>query len=216
MLPLSPPEEPAGLETIFADFERIVPDGMTHWQHRRFFAYFSANAAPVSMIAENLTAVMAAQCMLWQTSPAATEIETRMVDWMRQALGLPEGFQGVIQDTATSANVCAVLTMRERTLGWRGIDSGIAGEKQLRIYASPVSANRIWSKSRPMVPGRSTRRRSAGRSTLIVPRVFFRPVSSSVLEARQLARPTMCARPSKWHESMISTSTSTPRGPVPR
>ena len=94
MLPLSPPEEPVGMETIFADFERIVPDGMTHWQHRRFFAYFSANAAPVSMIAENLTAVMAAQCMLWQTSPAATEIETRMTDWMRQALGLPEGFQG--------------------------------------------------------------------------------------------------------------------------
>ena len=59
MLPSAPPEEPAGMETIFADFERIVPDGMTHWQHRRFFAYFCANAAPVSMIAENLTAVMA-------------------------------------------------------------------------------------------------------------------------------------------------------------
>ena len=100
MLPAAPPEAPDDMETIFADFERIVPDGMTHWQHPRFFAYFPANAAPASMIAENLTAVMAAQCMLWQTSPAATEIETRMVDWMRQALGLPEGFQGVIQDTA--------------------------------------------------------------------------------------------------------------------
>ena len=94
MLPAAPPEEPADMETIFADFERIVPEGMTHWQHRRFFAYFSANAAPASMIAENLTSVMAAQCMLWQTSPAATEIETRMVDWMRQALGLPERFRG--------------------------------------------------------------------------------------------------------------------------
>ena len=148
---------------------------------------------------------------------------------MRQALGLPEGFQGVIQDTATSANVCAVLTMRERTLGWRGIDSGIAGEKQLRIYASPEThssvdkairiagiGQQIWSKSRPMVPGHSTRRHSAGRSTPIVPRVSCRPVSSSVLEAHRLARPTMCARPSKWHESMISTSTSTPPGPVPR
>ena len=135
-LPVSPPEEPEAMETIFADFERIVPEGMTHWQHGRFFAYFCANAAPVSMVAESLTAVMAAQCMLWQTSPAATEIETRMVDWMRQALGLPEGFQGVIQDSATSANLCAVLTMRERALGWRGIDSGTAGETQLRIYAS--------------------------------------------------------------------------------
>jgi aromatic-L-amino-acid decarboxylase len=131
------------METIFADFERIVPDGMTHWQHPRFFAYFCANAAPVSMIAENLTAVMAAQCMLWQTSPAATEMETRMVDWMRQALGLPDGFQGVIQESATSANVCAVLTMRERAYGWRGNDSGMAGEKQLRVYASPETHSSI-------------------------------------------------------------------------
>ena len=59
LLPLVPPEEPVDMETIFADFKRIVPSGMTHWQHRRFFAYFSTNAAPVSMIAENLTAVMA-------------------------------------------------------------------------------------------------------------------------------------------------------------
>ncbi len=143
MLPVSPPEEPVDMETIFADFERIVPDGMTHWQHPRFFAYFCANAAPVSMIAENLATVMAAQCMLWQTSPAATEIETRMVDWMRQALGLPEGFRGVIQDSATSANICAILTMRERALNWQGIDSGMAGEKQLRVYASPETHSSI-------------------------------------------------------------------------
>ena len=143
MLPAAPPEEPVDMETIFADFERIVPEGMTHWQHRRFFAYFPANAAPASMIAENLTSVMAAQCMLWQTSPAATEIETRMVDWMRQALGLPEGFQGVIQDTGTTANLCAVLTMRERALGWRGNDSGMAGERQLRVYASPETHSSI-------------------------------------------------------------------------
>ena len=143
MLPAAPPEAPEDMEAIFADFERIVPDGMTHWQHRRFFAYFSANAAPVSMIAENLTAMMAAQCMLWQTSPAATEIETRMVDWMRQALGLPEGFRGVMQESATSANVCAVLTMRERALGWRGIDFGVAGGKQLKVYASPETHSSI-------------------------------------------------------------------------
>ena len=143
MLPEEPPEHPVPMEEIFADFERIVPDGMTHWQHPRFFAYFAANAAPVSMVAENLTSVMAAQCMLWQTSPAATEIETRMVDWMRQALGLPERFQGVIQESATSANVCAVLTMRERALGWRGIATGLAGEKPLRVYASPETHSSV-------------------------------------------------------------------------
>jgi len=143
MLAAGPPEQPVDMETIFADFERIVPDGMTHWQHPRFFAYFNANAAPASMIAENLVSVMAAQCMLWQTSPAATEMETRMVDWLRQALGLPEGFAGVIQDSATSANLCAVLTMRERALEWRGIDTGTAGEKSLRVYASPETHSSI-------------------------------------------------------------------------
>ncbi len=142
-LPASPPEEPTDMETIFADFERIVPDGMTHWQHRRFFAYYPANAAPVSMIAENLATVMAAQCMLWQTSPAATEIEMRMVDWMRQALGLPDEFRGVIQDSASSANLCAILTMRERALAWRGLEAGMAGENQIRIYASPQTHSSI-------------------------------------------------------------------------
>ena len=67
---------------------------MTHWQHPRFFAYFPANAAPVSVVAEYLVSAMAAQCMLWQTSPAATELETKVVDWLRQALGLPDGLSG--------------------------------------------------------------------------------------------------------------------------
>ena len=86
-LPAAAPEQAEDFDTIFADFERLVPDAMTHWQHPRFFAYFPANAAPVSMLAEQLANTIAAQCMLWQTSPAATEMETRMVDWLRQAMG---------------------------------------------------------------------------------------------------------------------------------
>src|SRR6185369_11172564 len=101
-----------------------------------FFAYFPGNAAPVSVVAEYLVTAMAAQCMLWQTSPAATELETRMIDWLRQALGLPEGFSGVIQDSASSATLSAVLTMRERTLDWAGNRDGLAGQKPLRIYCS--------------------------------------------------------------------------------
>jgi aromatic-L-amino-acid decarboxylase len=135
-LPVSPPEDAEPMERIFADFERIVPDAMTHWQHPRFFAYFPANAAPASMLAEQLANTMAAQCMLWQTSPAATEMETRMIDWMRQAVGLPEGWRGVIQDSASSATLSAIMTMRERALDWRGIRSGLAGEAAPRIYAS--------------------------------------------------------------------------------
>ncbi|QDZ02522.1 aspartate aminotransferase family protein [Nitratireductor mangrovi] len=135
-IPAAPPEAGEPLEAIFADFERTILPGMTHWQHPRFFAYFPANAAPVSVIAEYLVTAMGAQCMLWQTSPAATELETRVLDWLRQALGLPDGFAGVIQDSASSATLSAVLVMRERALGWKGNSEGLARQQQLRVYAS--------------------------------------------------------------------------------
>ncbi|MEM7405078.1 MAG: pyridoxal-dependent decarboxylase [Pseudomonadota bacterium] len=135
-IPDSPPESAESMERIFADFERIIPDGMTHWQHPRFFAYFPSNASRASVIAEQLAGAMAAQCMLWQTSPAGTELEVKMVDWLRQGVGLPEAFHGVLQDTASSATLCAVLTMRERALDWRGNTHGLSGEPRLRIYAS--------------------------------------------------------------------------------
>lgn len=131
-----PPEQPETMEAVFADFERIIVPGMTHWQHPRFFAYFPANAAPVSVVAEYLVSAMAAQCMLWQTSPAATELETKVLDWLRQALGLPPGFSGVIQDSASSATLAAILTMRERALGWQGNSAGLSGQKAVRVYAS--------------------------------------------------------------------------------
>ncbi len=142
-LPAEPPETPVEMSEIFADFERHVPDAMTHWQHPRFFAYFPANAAPASILAEQLVSTMAAQCMLWQTSPAATEMETRMVDWLRQAVGLPDGWRGVIQDSASSATLSAIMTMRERALDWRGIRSGLAGEAAPRIYASAQAHSSI-------------------------------------------------------------------------
>lgn len=119
-----------------ADFEGLIPDGMTHWQHPRFFAYFPSNASPAAIIAEQLAATLAAQCMLWQTSPAATELEVRMVDWLRQAVGLPEDFSGVFQDTASSATLCAILTLRERALDWQGNRRGLSGLPTLRVYAS--------------------------------------------------------------------------------
>ncbi len=132
----APPESGEPMESIFADFERDIVPGMTHWQHPRFFAYFPANAAPASVVAEYFVTAMAAQCMLWQTSPAATELETSMVDWLRQALGLPDTFSGAIQDSASSATLAAVLVMRERALDWQGNKQGLAGQKTIRIYCS--------------------------------------------------------------------------------
>lgn len=135
-VPSDAPEAPESMDAIFADFERIVVPGITHWQHPRFFAYFPANAAPASVIAEQFVSAMAAQCMLWQTSPAATELETRVLDWLRRALGLPEGFKGVIQDSASSATLAATLVMRERALKWVGNKEGLSGQLRLRIYCS--------------------------------------------------------------------------------
>jgi aromatic-L-amino-acid decarboxylase len=135
-LPPAPPEQGEAMEGILTDFERIVMPGLTHWQHPRFFAYFPANAAPPSMLAEMLVSTLAVQCMLWQTSPAATEVETLMIDWLRQALGLPEGMSGVIQDSASSATLSAVLTMRERATGYTGNRDGLNGKGCLRIYCS--------------------------------------------------------------------------------
>ena len=142
-LAASAPETGEGMEAIFADFRAIVPDAMTHWQHPRFFAYFQSNAAPAAIVAEQLAAAMAAQCMLWQTAPAATEMETRMVSWLGQAVGLPmqdagaaDGFAGTMQDTASSATLAAVLTMRELATDRRGNRHGLSGEPRLRVYAS--------------------------------------------------------------------------------
>ena len=95
------------------------------------------------MLAEQLANAISAQCMLWQTSPAATELETAMIDWLRQALAIPKDFRGVIQDTATSSTLAAVLTMREKALNWRGIEEGLAGMPTLRIYASEQTHSSI-------------------------------------------------------------------------
>jgi aromatic-L-amino-acid decarboxylase len=135
-LPSAPPQMAEPMEAIMRDFDEIILPGMTHWQHPRFFAYFPANATPPSMLADMLVTTIASQCMLWQTSPAATEVEIRMIDWLRQAMDLPDGYVGVIQDSASSATLSAVLTMRERATGYTGNREGLNGKGNLRIYCS--------------------------------------------------------------------------------
>ena len=135
-LPATAPEAPEPMEAIFADFEALIPDAMTHWQHPRFMAYFPANAAPASMLAEQLANAMAAQCMLWQTSPAATELEQVTVGWLRDALCLPGGWAGTIHDSASTATLAAILTMREAASDGRANACGLAGAGRLRLYAS--------------------------------------------------------------------------------
>ena len=113
-LPAKAPEQAEPMEHILDDFRRLIPPRMTHWQHPSFFAFFPANSSPPSVLAEMLTAGMAAQCMLWETSPAANELEARMMQWLQDLLGLPGGWRGVIQDSASGATVCAMLAAREK------------------------------------------------------------------------------------------------------
>ncbi len=135
-LPPEPPQASEPMEDILADFRSIVVPGMTHWQHPSFFAYFQANSSRPSVLAEMLTATLAAQCMMWETSPAAAELEELVLDWLRQMVGLPEGFVGSIQDTASTATLCAILAGRERASSFAINEAGATGAGVVTAYCS--------------------------------------------------------------------------------
>lgn len=164
-LPTAPPAHGEPIEAIFEDFRALVLPGMTHWQHPGFFAYFPANASPPSVLAEMLTATLAAQCMLWQTSPAATEMEARVLDWLRGLLGLPAGLQGVIQPSASDAALAALLVARERASGWRGNEAGLAelgaGGLRLAVYVSEEAHSSIEKGAKIAGYGRAAVRKIA-------------------------------------------------------
>ena len=111
-LPAAAPAAGESFERIFADFLSIILPGMTHWQHPRFFAFFPANSSPPSLLAEFLISALGAQCMSWETSPAATELEEQMLEWMRTFLNLPAGWRGAIQPGVTIAGICSLQAAR--------------------------------------------------------------------------------------------------------
>ncbi len=144
-LPISPPDNAEPFEKIFTDFEDIIVPGITHWNHPRFFAYFSVTGSYPGIIGELLSSALNVNAMLWKTSPAATELEEVVLDWLRQMLGLPETFEGVINDTASSSSLYAMAAARE----YAGLDirtKGIAGRKELPplyVYASEEAHSSI-------------------------------------------------------------------------
>lgn len=139
-VPAAPPERPESLEALLADLERVVLPGITHWQSPRFFAYFPANASPEAILGELVSAGLGVQGMSWVTSPACTELETAMLDWLAELCGLPARFRsdsdggGVIQDTASSATLCALLAARERASGFASNARGV--DPRQVVYAS--------------------------------------------------------------------------------
>jgi len=135
-LPISPPVAGEQMDDIFADFKDVIMPGMTHWQHPNFFAYFPANTSPEAMLGEMLASTVGAQCMLWQTSPAATELETRMLEWLGQMIGMPPAFKGCIQDSASSSTLCAMLNARERASGAASNQAGMNAQAVMTVYTS--------------------------------------------------------------------------------
>ena len=111
--PEAPPEEGEPFEAILRDLEDHVVPGLTHWNHPGFFAYFPSNASGPAVLAEFVAAALNQNAMLWRTSPAGTELEERMVGWIRDLVGLPDDFTGVLQDTASSGSFTALLAARE-------------------------------------------------------------------------------------------------------
>ncbi|MCK4835423.1 MAG: aspartate aminotransferase family protein [Candidatus Aminicenantes bacterium] len=142
-LPETPPQKGESMKSIMEDFKHIILPGMTHWQHPGFFAYFNANNSYPSILAEMLTATMGAQCMSWVTSPAATELEERVMQWTAKMIGLPTTFSGVIQDTASSATLCSLLTAREKQSDYRINDQGLYGMKKFTVYCSQEAHSSI-------------------------------------------------------------------------
>jgi aromatic-L-amino-acid decarboxylase len=139
-LPAEPPQVGEDFERILGDVERLILPGITHWQSPNFFAFFPANVSGPAILGELLSAGLGVQGMLWATSPACTELETHVLDWLVDMLGLPPRFKsdstggGVIQDSASSASLCALLAARERATGYVSREQGTDG--RLVAYAS--------------------------------------------------------------------------------
>jgi aromatic-L-amino-acid/L-tryptophan decarboxylase len=139
-LPVNPPAQGEAFEAVLKDVEQFILPGVTHWQSPNFFAYFPCNASGPGILGDLVSSGLGVQGMLWSTSPACTELETHIMDWLVGMLGLPEKFLstgtggGVIQDTASSAVLCALLAARERATGYASNKKGCDGK--LVAYAS--------------------------------------------------------------------------------
>lgn len=142
-LPSAPPLNGESFEKIFGDFNEIIMPGITHWQSPKFFAYFPANSSVPSIAAEVITAALGVQGMKWETSPAAAELEEKVMVWLRDMIGLPGTFTGVIQDTASTSTLASLINARE-VLSYFSINrSGFSGKEKFRVYCSSEAHSSI-------------------------------------------------------------------------
>ncbi|MCD6596637.1 MAG: aminotransferase class V-fold PLP-dependent enzyme, partial [Bacteroidales bacterium] len=137
------PNDGEAMDEIFQDFQTKILPGITHWQSPNFFAYFPANSSYPSILAEMLTATLGTQGMIWETSPAAAELEEKVMNWLLELMGFPDNFEGVIQDTASTASLAALLTAREKITKYRINETGFNGHEDFRVYCSTETHSSI-------------------------------------------------------------------------
>src|SRR5262245_44689931 len=143
-LPPSPPERPEDFEAVFRDLEKIILPGLSHWQHPQLFGYFPANASLASVLGDYLSTGLGVRGLSWQSSPALTELEEVVTDWMRQMLGLSGAWSGVIQDTASTSTLVALVCARERASNYSLGRGGLQGEERpLAVYISTQSHSSV-------------------------------------------------------------------------
>src|SRR5215208_2623701 len=143
-LPATPPAQPEAFDGIFSDLENIILPGLSHWQHPSFFGYFPGNGELSSVLGDYLSTGLGVLGLSWQSSPALTELEEVVTDWMRQMLGLSEAWSGVIQDTASTSTLVALLCARERASKYSLARGGLQGEAYpLIIYVSSHSHSSV-------------------------------------------------------------------------
>ena len=143
-LPAEPPANAEPFDAVFADLNNILMPALTHWQHPRFFGYFPSNAALASVLGDFLSTGLGQLGLNWQSSPALTELEEHVCDWMRQMVGLSAAWSGVIQDTASTASLLALICARERTTNFSLVRGGLQAEPwPLVVYVSTQSHSSI-------------------------------------------------------------------------
>jgi aromatic-L-amino-acid/L-tryptophan decarboxylase len=142
-IPTKAPQYSESMDEILDDFNKIIIPGITHWQSPSFHAYFPANNSYASQLGEMLISALGVQCMKWETSPAASELEEKIILWLQEALGLGKDFSGVLQDTASISTLSAMLTAREKYTNFGINKSGYSGNPRFRIYCSRESHSSI-------------------------------------------------------------------------
>ena len=143
-LPASPPDTPESLDRVLRDLQTIVMPGLTEWQHPRFFGYFPCNHSLASVLGDYVSTGLGVLGLSWQASPALTEVEEVVTDWLRQMVGLSNAWHGVIQDTASTSTLIALLCARERTTAYSLTKGGLQSQPQpLTVYASRHSHSSV-------------------------------------------------------------------------